>query len=118
MEAAPSKATAPTPTPGVAMCDFVIFPPRFMVMEHSFRPPYYHRNCMSEFMGMVYGQYDAKKGGFVPGGASLHSIMTPHGPDAATFKKASTEELKVSVGRRRGARAYERAHTRNHARSR
>jgi homogentisate 1,2-dioxygenase len=84
--------TAPTDTPGVAAADFVIFPPRWMVMEHSFRPPYYHRNTMSEFMGMVYGKYDAKVG-FVPGGASLHSCMTAHGPDADTFVKASTEAL-------------------------
>jgi len=78
---------------GTAVADFVIFPPRFMVMDHSFRPPYYHRNCMTEFMGMVYGKYDAKKG-FAAGGASLHSCMSAHGPDAATFKKASEEELK------------------------
>jgi len=84
--------TAPTDTPGVAACDFVIFPPRWMVMNKTFRPPYYHRNCMSEYMGMVYGKYDAKVG-FVPGGSSLHSCMTPHGPDAATFYKASGEEL-------------------------
>ena len=85
--------TCQTDTPGVALCDFVIFPPRWMVMDHSFRPPYYHRNCMTEFMGMVYGSYDAKKG-FVPGGSSLHSCMTPHGPDAETFYGASTAELK------------------------
>jgi homogentisate 1,2-dioxygenase len=84
--------TAPTDTPGVALCDFVIFPPRWMVMDRSFRPPYYHRNLMSEFMGMVWGKYDAKVG-FQPGGASLHSCMTPHGPDADTFVKASTKEL-------------------------
>lgn len=84
--------TCASDTPGVAICDFVIFPPRWMVMERSFRPPYYHRNCMTEFMGMVYGKYDAKVG-FVPGGSSLHSIGTPHGPDAPTFKAASTEDL-------------------------
>ncbi|KAF9583943.1 hypothetical protein BGW38_008048 [Lunasporangiospora selenospora] len=60
----------------------------------DFRPPYFHRNCMSEFMGLIHGTYEAKQGGFVPGGASLHSMMTPHGPDAPTFEKASTEELK------------------------
>jgi homogentisate 1,2-dioxygenase len=85
--------TCPTDTPGVAACDFVIFPPRWMVMEHSFRPPYYHRNIMSEYMGMIYGAYDAKVG-FVPGGSSLHSCMTPHGPDAPTFLGASTADLK------------------------
>lgn len=85
--------TAPSDTPGVAVADFVIFPPRWMVMEETFRPPWYHRNCMSEFMGMVYGKYDAKEG-FMPGGASLHSCMSAHGPDAATHAKASAEDLK------------------------
>jgi homogentisate 1,2-dioxygenase len=84
--------TCQSDSPGTAICDFVIFPPRWMVMERSFRPPYYHRNCMTEFMGMVYGAYDAKVG-FVPGGSSLHSIGTPHGPDGPTFKAASTAEL-------------------------
>jgi homogentisate 1,2-dioxygenase len=84
--------TAPSAEVGTAVCDFVIFPPRWMVMEHSFRPPYYHRNCMSEFMGMIYGKYDAKEG-FVAGGSSLHSCMTPHGPDSDTFFKASTDPL-------------------------
>lgn len=77
---------------GGTLADFVIFPPRWMVMEHSFRPPYYHRNVMSEFMGMIHGKYDAKEG-FVAGGASLHNIMTAHGPDEATFEKASAAEL-------------------------
>ena len=86
--------------PGTAVLDFVIFPPRWMVAQHTFRPPWFHRNCMSEFMGMIYGKYDAKvdiadasgkKRGFSAGGASLHSCMTPHGPDGATFLKASTE---------------------------
>jgi homogentisate 1,2-dioxygenase len=85
--------TAKSDDPGTASCDFVIFPPRWMVMENTFRPPWYHRNCMSEFMGMVYGKYDAKEG-FQAGGASLHSCMTPHGPDAATFHGASNAELK------------------------
>lgn len=78
--------------PGLATADFVIFPPRWMVAEHTFRPPWYHRNCMSEFMGMVWGAYDAKVG-FQPGGASLHSIGAPHGPDAPTFTRASAAEL-------------------------
>ncbi len=86
--------SAPTDTPGTANCDFVIFPPRWMVMEHSFRPPWFHRNFMSEFMGLIVGQYDAKADGFVPGGCSLHNCMSGHGPDAATFEKASNEELK------------------------
>jgi homogentisate 1,2-dioxygenase len=83
--------TCASPEPGTALADFVIFPPRWMVMEGSFRPPYFHRNCMSEYMGMVYGEYDAKAGGFVPGGSSLHTAMTAHGPDAATFEKASDD---------------------------
>jgi homogentisate 1,2-dioxygenase len=85
--------TVPTDEPGVAVADFVIFPKRWMVADKTFRPPYYHRNCMSEYMGMIYGQYDAKSGGFVPGGASLHSCMVPHGPDGTVFEKASREEL-------------------------
>jgi homogentisate 1,2-dioxygenase len=85
--------TCPSTTPGVAVADFVIFPPRWQVQEHTFRPPYYHRNCMSEYMGLIRGEYEAKKGGaegFVPGGASLHSCMTPHGPDAQAFEKATS----------------------------
>ena len=65
------------------------------VQEHTFRPPYFHRNCMSEYMGMIYGTYDAKKDGFVPGAASLHSVFTPHGPDVATFLAASNEQLEA-----------------------
>ncbi|KAJ3314532.1 hypothetical protein HDV04_006071 [Boothiomyces sp. JEL0838] len=86
--------TVKSGNPGVALLDFVIFPPRWMVAENTFRPPYYHRNCMSEFMGLISGGYDAKKEGFVPGGASLHSLMTPHGPDSDVFEAASNEELK------------------------
>jgi len=84
--------------PGVAVADFVIFPPRWMCAEHTFRPPYYHRNVMSEFMGLIGGTYDAKKGGadgFVPGGASLHGISTPHGPDAAAFAAATAMDTSV-----------------------
>ncbi|XP_065167949.1 homogentisate 1,2-dioxygenase [Atheta coriaria] len=79
---------------GTAIADFVIFPPRWSVQEHTFRPPYYHRNCMSEFMGLIHGAYEAKKDGFAPGGATLHSIMTPHGPDAKCFDFGSSEVLK------------------------
>lgn len=86
--------TSPSDTPGTANCDFVIFPPRWMVAEDTFRPPWYHRNLMSEFMGLVHGQYDAKPEGFKPGGASLHNCMVPHGPDAEAFDKASQAELK------------------------
>ena len=81
--------TSPSDTPGTANCDFVIFPPRWLVMEDTFRPPWYHRNFMSEFMGLVYGQYDAKPEGFKPGGASLHNCMVPHGPDEEAFERAS-----------------------------
>ena len=75
-------------TPGVDNLDFVIFPPRWLAMEHTFRPPWFHRNVASEFMGLIHGAYDAKAEGFVPGGASLHNCMSGHGPDAATFAKA------------------------------
>jgi homogentisate 1,2-dioxygenase len=85
--------TSPSDTPGTANCDFVIFPPRWMVAEDTFRPPWYHRNVMSEFMGLVHGQYDAKPEGFKPGGASLHNTMVPHGPDAEAFDKASNAAL-------------------------
>lgn len=86
--------TSPTSHAGVANIDFVIFPPRWMVAEKTFRPPYYHRNIMSEFMGLIRGQYDAKESGFVPGGASLHNCMTAHGPDKQAFEQASNAELK------------------------
>jgi homogentisate 1,2-dioxygenase len=78
---------------GVANADFVIFPPRWMVGEDTFRPPWFHRNIMSEFMGLVHGRYDAKDKGFLPGGASLHNCMSAHGPDVATFERASSEAL-------------------------
>ncbi|CAG0881802.1 unnamed protein product, partial [Cyprideis torosa] len=93
--------TCPSDKPGVAVADFVIFPPRWSVQEHTFRPPYYHRNCMSEFMGLIKGSYEAKEEGFRPGGATLHSIMTPHGPDTACFDGASNcslEPQKIAVG--------------------
>jgi homogentisate 1,2-dioxygenase len=79
-------------TPGVDDIDFVIFPPRILAMEDTFRPPWYHRNVASEFMGLIAGAYDAKAEGFVPGGASLHNCMAGHGPDADTFDKASTAD--------------------------
>ena len=85
--------TSPSDTPGTANCDFVIFPPRWLVAEDTFRPPWYHRNLMSEFMGLVHGQYDAKPEGFRPGGASLHNCMVPHGPDQEAFEKASQAPL-------------------------
>ncbi|KAG8235140.1 hypothetical protein J437_LFUL012337 [Ladona fulva] len=85
--------TCPSTKPGVAIADFVIFPPRWSVQEHTFRPPYYHRNCMSEFMGLIKGNYEAKEEGFLPGGASLHSMMTPHGPDAQCFEDATKAKL-------------------------
>jgi homogentisate 1,2-dioxygenase len=85
--------TSPTDTPGTANCDFVVFPPRWMVAEDTFRPPWFHRNLMSEFMGLIHGVYDAKAVGFVPGGASLHNSFAAHGPDRATFDRASNAEL-------------------------
>uniref|UniRef100_A0A1B6FUV5 Homogentisate 1,2-dioxygenase n=1 Tax=Cuerna arida TaxID=1464854 RepID=A0A1B6FUV5_9HEMI len=88
--------TCPSNKVGTAIADFVIFPPRWSVQEHTFRPPYYHRNCMSEFMGLIYGNYEAKEDGFLPGGASLHSMMTPHGPDVQCFEAASSATLTPS----------------------
>jgi homogentisate 1,2-dioxygenase len=85
--------TSPSLRPGTANVDFVIFPPRWMVAEHTFRPPWFHRNVMSEFMGLVRGTYDAKATGFVPGGISLHTALCAHGPDIATFERASQAEL-------------------------
>jgi homogentisate 1,2-dioxygenase len=85
--------TSPSDTPGTANIDFVIFPPRWMVAEHTFRPPYFHRNIMNEYMGLIFGTYDAKAEGFAPGGASLHNCMSGHGPDAATFEQASSAKL-------------------------
>ncbi|KAF3998490.1 homogentisate 1,2-dioxygenase [Glaciimonas immobilis] len=85
--------TSPSDTPGTANVDFVIFPPRWMVAENTFRPPWFHRNVMSEYMGLVHGAYDAKAEGFAPGGGSLHNCMSGHGPDAATFEKASAATL-------------------------
>jgi homogentisate 1,2-dioxygenase len=86
--------TAPSDIPGTTNVDFVIFPPRWLVGEDTFRPPWYHRNVMCEFMGLLKGVYDAKAEGFLPGGASLHNCMSAHGPDAETFARASTAELK------------------------
>jgi homogentisate 1,2-dioxygenase len=86
--------TSPSTGAGVANCDFVIFPDRWLVAEDTFRPPWYHRNVMSEYMGLIYGQYDAKEEGFVPGGGSLHNQMSAHGPDLDAFEKASDADLK------------------------
>jgi homogentisate 1,2-dioxygenase len=85
--------TSPSGEAGVANCDFVIFPDRWLVAEDTFRPPWYHRNTMSEYMGLIYGQYDAKEEGFVPGGGSLHNQMSAHGPDLDAFEKASSASL-------------------------
>jgi homogentisate 1,2-dioxygenase len=86
--------TAPSDTHGIANADFVIFPPRWLVGEDTFRPPWFHRNVMCEFMGLLTGVYDAKAEGFLPGGASLHNCMSAHGPDAETWERASNAELK------------------------
>jgi homogentisate 1,2-dioxygenase len=85
--------TSPSGEAGVANCDFVIFPPRWLVAEHTFRPPWFHRNVMSELMGLVRGVYDAKAEGFVPGGISLHNCMSAHGPDRTTYERAVAAEL-------------------------
>ncbi len=85
--------TSPSEVAGTANADFVIFPSRWVVAEHSFRPPYFHRNVMNEYMGLIFGAYDAKEEGFGPGGASLHNCMSGHGPDAETFEKAGNAEL-------------------------
>ena len=86
--------TAPSETAGTANIDFVIFPERWRVAEHTFRPPWYHMNIMSEFMGLIYGVYDAKPEGFTPGGISLHNCMLPHGPDKTAYDHATKTELK------------------------
>ena len=86
--------TSPSDTAGTANIDFVIFPPRWMVAEHTFRPPWFHRNVMNEFMGLIHGAYDAKAGGFVPGGSSLHNSMSGHGPDVASYAQAVAADLK------------------------
>jgi homogentisate 1,2-dioxygenase len=80
--------TVPSERPGVAVVDLVVFPPRWLVAEHTFRPPYFHRNCMSEFMGLICGSYEGKADGFVPGGSSLHNCMSPHGVDTPTYERA------------------------------
>jgi homogentisate 1,2-dioxygenase len=85
--------TAPSGVPGTANIDFVLFRERWMVAENTFRPPWYHKNIMSELMGNIYGEYDAKPQGFAPGGVSLHNMMLPHGPDRDAFEKASNGEL-------------------------
>ncbi len=86
--------TSPSGVPGVANCDFVIFPPRWQVAEHTFRPPWFHRNIMSELMGLVHGVYESKAEGFLPGGVSIHNCLQGHGPDLPTYEKASAAELK------------------------
>ena len=102
---------SPSDTAGTSNIDFVIFPPRWLAMQNSFRPPWFHRNVASEFMGLIHGVYDAKSSGFVPGGASLHNCMSAHGPDAATFEKASTADTSTAVAIKRtgsGSGAIER----------
>jgi homogentisate 1,2-dioxygenase len=89
--------TSPSEIPGTANFDFAIFPPRWLVAEHTFRPPWFHRNFMNEFMGLIHGAYDAKAEGFLPGGASLHNCMSGHGPDAATYELARAAELKPQL---------------------
>ena len=88
---------SPSDTPGTSNLDFAVFPPRWLAMENTFRPPWFHRNVASEYMGLVCGEYDAKSTGFVPGGASLHNCMSGHGPDAATFDKALAADTSTPV---------------------
>ncbi|MCX7290121.1 homogentisate 1,2-dioxygenase [Janthinobacterium sp.] len=88
---------APSENPLLGAIDFAIFPPRWLAAEHTFRPPWFHRNVASEFMGLIHGVYDAKAAGFVPGGASLHNCMSGHGPDAQTFEKASHSDTSAPV---------------------
>jgi homogentisate 1,2-dioxygenase len=86
---------SPSDAAGTSNIDFVVFPPRWLVMENTFRPPWFHRNIANEFMGLIHGVYDAKSTGFVPGGSSLHNCMSGHGPDAATFDKASAADTSI-----------------------
>jgi len=86
--------TSPSHLTGTANMDFVIFPARWMVAEHTFRPPYYHRNVMSEYMGLIYGRYDAKEAGFLPGGGSIHNNMSAHGPDLTAYQQGIQADLK------------------------
>ncbi|MBV9505093.1 MAG: homogentisate 1,2-dioxygenase [Acidobacteriia bacterium] len=86
--------TSPAAVAGMSNVDFVVFPPRWLVSEHTFRPPWFHRNVMNEFMGLIFGAYDAKAEGFVPGGSSLHNSMSAHGPDAETYERAASADLK------------------------
>ncbi len=88
---------SPSDTPGTGNVDFVVFPPRWLAMEDTFRPPWFHRNVASEYLGLITGLYDAKSSGFVPGGASLHNCMSGHGPDAATFEKAIAADTSQPV---------------------
>jgi len=93
--------TSPSGAPGTADCDFAIFPPRWMVAEGTFRPPWFHRNVMSEYMGLITGEYDAKAGGFLPGGGSLHNRMAGHGPDRTSYEAAVAADLaprKIEAG--------------------
>ena len=86
--------TSESEIPGIANLDFVIFPPRWMVAEHTFRPPYFHRNIMSELMGLIEGEYDAKQTGFMVGGVSIHNCMSNHGPDFMSYQHARRSSLK------------------------
>jgi homogentisate 1,2-dioxygenase len=88
---------SPSDTPGTSHIDFVVFPPRWLAMQDTFRPPWFHRNVANEYMGLIHGVYDAKSAGFEPGGASLHNCMSGHGPDAATFAKAVAADTSQPV---------------------
>jgi homogentisate 1,2-dioxygenase len=88
---------SPSDTPGTGNLDFVVFPPRWLAMQNTFRPPWFHRNVASEYMGLIRGVYDAKSTGFVPGGGSLHNCMSGHGPDATTVEKAVAADTSIPV---------------------
>ena len=97
---------SPSESAGTGNVDFVVFPPRWLVMEQTFRPPWFHRNVASEYMGLIAGSYDAKSGGFVLGGASLHNCMSGHGPDAATYERASAADTSVPTAPVRDSMAF------------
>jgi homogentisate 1,2-dioxygenase len=84
---------APTAVPGTNAVELGCFPPRWSVAEHTFRPPPFHRNVSSEFLGLISGQYIGKGEGFAPGSASLHNCMSGHGPDAETYERGRAAPL-------------------------
>jgi len=84
--------TSPSDLVGTANVDLVVFRERWVVAEDTFRPPWFHSNTMSEFMGLIDGSYDAKPGQ-APGSMTLHNQHLPHGPATTAFEAASAAEL-------------------------